>query len=388
MNNLKLLKGGWEWAMRLVLIVFGVLLGAGMVTLVVANHDANTIHACVSQAGSPSQAQNMQGQGNVGSVRIVNSPADCGNQETPVEWNIVGPQGPPGPTGPQGPQGIQGPQGLPGEPGPPGPQGEQGPPGPPAPPPINADMVDGFDAYANPVPNALLALDGAGRFPASVITQGSGSGLDADTVDGFEASAFSPFNHNHDGLYVNEGQPNSITTAMLVNDAVTADKIPDALRTFTIAAAYGGQVAGTTNVPCDSHASIMEIHRFAASGFTECGMYFSMPMDYASGDVVLNLHWWQHDHPGTVVLSRVMWTTDRLTGVSTLLGEVFFTLDTSSTVGQPQPEGVLEIVIPSQNVIPGNSYYITVRRYGDDAADTAGRWVLNSGLWGEYLSNR
>ena len=56
-----------------------------------------------------------------GDVRIVESHADCRRNETPVRWNVRGPEGPRGPVGPQGPQGPQGPE---------GPQGAQGPPGP------------------------------------------------------------------------------------------------------------------------------------------------------------------------------------------------------------------------------------------------------------------
>ena len=52
---------------------------------------------------------------NGNNVRIVDSPDDCRNNETPVQWNTQGPPGPPGADGQDGAQ---------------GPQGEQGPPGP------------------------------------------------------------------------------------------------------------------------------------------------------------------------------------------------------------------------------------------------------------------
>jgi hypothetical protein len=54
---------------------------------------------------------------NNGSLRIVDNPATCKNNETAVSWSQTGPQGA---QGPQGTQGIQGPQ---------GPQGSQGPAG-------------------------------------------------------------------------------------------------------------------------------------------------------------------------------------------------------------------------------------------------------------------
>ncbi len=63
-----------------------------------------------------------------GDVRIVDSHDDCRRNETPVRWNVQGPEGPRGAVGPQGPQGPSGPQG---ERGAAGPQGEQGPQGEP-----------------------------------------------------------------------------------------------------------------------------------------------------------------------------------------------------------------------------------------------------------------
>jgi hypothetical protein len=68
-----------------------------------------------------------------GNMRLVDAGEVCHNNETRVQWNVVGPQGPAGPQGPvgqQGPQGATGPQGLTGDPGPAGPAGAAGPAGP------------------------------------------------------------------------------------------------------------------------------------------------------------------------------------------------------------------------------------------------------------------
>lgn len=54
----------------------------------------------------------------------------------------------------------------------------------------NADTVDGFHAFALPTANSLLPLDGATKFPNSVLYTGSGNGLDADFVDGIDSSSF------------------------------------------------------------------------------------------------------------------------------------------------------------------------------------------------------
>lgn len=61
--------------------------------------------------------------------------ADCKNNDSPLTWNITGPQGPKGDkgdTGEQGPIGLTGPQGIQGEKGDIGLIGQQGEPGLPA----------------------------------------------------------------------------------------------------------------------------------------------------------------------------------------------------------------------------------------------------------------
>jgi hypothetical protein len=70
------------------------------------------IHACVK---------------NDGTLYLVPDPEECKKNETPLTWNIIGPQGPQGEQGIQGPQGEPGPQGDPGPEGPQGPEGEPGP---------------------------------------------------------------------------------------------------------------------------------------------------------------------------------------------------------------------------------------------------------------------
>jgi hypothetical protein len=66
-----------------------------------------------------------------GNLRMVDSLDECRRNETPVLWNIRGPQGPTGEIGPQGIEGQVGPQGPQGNEGPAGRQGEQGEQGPP-----------------------------------------------------------------------------------------------------------------------------------------------------------------------------------------------------------------------------------------------------------------
>ncbi len=92
-----------------------------------------TIQACVSsyvRAGSPKVPPVRLGDG---SIRIVDSPAECTDRETPLTWSQRGPVGPTGTAGPQGPAGPAGATGPAGSAGPPGPAGVQGPAGVPGP---------------------------------------------------------------------------------------------------------------------------------------------------------------------------------------------------------------------------------------------------------------
>jgi len=58
----------------------------------------NVIHGCVSRL--------------FGILRIVSSPGQCLNGETPISWNQTGPQGPQGPKGDTGATGPMGPAGV------------------------------------------------------------------------------------------------------------------------------------------------------------------------------------------------------------------------------------------------------------------------------------
>jgi hypothetical protein len=78
--------------------------------------NTSTINACADRSGA---------------LRLVLPDKPCGTRETPVSWNVVGPQGLPGLPGPQGMPGLIGPQGPPGGAGPTGGSGPSGPQGVP-----------------------------------------------------------------------------------------------------------------------------------------------------------------------------------------------------------------------------------------------------------------
>lgn len=56
---------------------------------------------------------------------------------------------------------------------------------------------------------------------------GAASGLDADLFDGLDSTAFASSSHNHDTAYVNEGQADSVTSAMITNGAVSSSDLQD-----------------------------------------------------------------------------------------------------------------------------------------------------------------
>ena len=81
-----------------VLVVVAALLLIGGSTWVFAHGgDVNLIHACVNNSS--------------GTLKIVGPNASCKNNETALDWGIVGPAGTAGPQGPAGPQGELGPAG-------------------------------------------------------------------------------------------------------------------------------------------------------------------------------------------------------------------------------------------------------------------------------------
>ena len=79
-----------------------------------ASTSGGVIHACVRENGE---------------IRIVADAKYCIRGETPLQWNIVGPQGPKGDTGAPGPAGASGAQGPKGDTGATGPIGPAGPQG-------------------------------------------------------------------------------------------------------------------------------------------------------------------------------------------------------------------------------------------------------------------
>src|SRR3982750_3734061 len=103
MNNTLLRRAGIAGLSLLALVLLVI------VPLSVAANNPNVLEACINPGN--------------GGMRLVDATTTCHNNETRVQWNIVGPEGPIGPPGATGPQGVAGPQGTTGAQGPVGPVG-------------------------------------------------------------------------------------------------------------------------------------------------------------------------------------------------------------------------------------------------------------------------
>lgn len=146
-----------------------------------------------------------------GKLRVVTSASRCTGKETAISFNregrpgrdgldgaagARGSDGAPGPAGATGAAGQVGPAGAPGATGPAGPTGASGPAGQSvtaAAEPVGANCPAGGVKYTS-ASGSHYVCNATAESSASVLAKllavdGSGSGLDADTVDGFNVGA-------------------------------------------------------------------------------------------------------------------------------------------------------------------------------------------------------
>jgi Collagen triple helix repeat (20 copies) len=139
-----------------------------------------------------------------GDLRIVESHEECRRNETPVRWNVRGPQGPRGEIGPQGLPGPRGEQGPQGEQGPAGPQGPAGEPGP----------------KGETGPQGARGPAGPGFSGTQYYTVGSGDLRGVTPAS--QVLAF-PAGPSPRGIYVNSGEPRLIAGVHLPQNAVISE---------------------------------------------------------------------------------------------------------------------------------------------------------------------
>lgn len=88
-----------RYGLAFVTLIAGLAVGLGASAFAHHNGSTTTIHACVATKD--------------GAVRILSPGGTCDEKkETPIQWNVQGPQGPPGPQGAKGDPGPTGPAGT------------------------------------------------------------------------------------------------------------------------------------------------------------------------------------------------------------------------------------------------------------------------------------
>ncbi len=85
-----------------------------------------------------------------------------------------------------------------------------------------ADTVDGFHAAAAPAANTLLPLNGAGKFPNSVLMTGAGNGLDADLLDGQHGAFYQNASNLNAGTLPSARLSGSYTNALTFSNAANS----------------------------------------------------------------------------------------------------------------------------------------------------------------------
>ncbi|HVK87873.1 MAG TPA: hypothetical protein VM513_27325 [Kofleriaceae bacterium] len=168
----------------------------GAATFASSTTEDNTIHGCVSANGG---------------LRIVESSGLCRNGETPLVWNIEGPQGP---VGPEGAAGAAGPEGPMGPAGPQGVLGPEGPAGPPGPGLNRAAEYIVTDTIAVVAPTTMTCAD-----PGDVM-------LDCLCVDGSSEQTLVPVVHDAEGdhcVCASDAPPTRVTARCLAAGGVGTD---------------------------------------------------------------------------------------------------------------------------------------------------------------------
>ena len=115
-----------------------------------------------------------------------------------------------------------------------------------------ADTVDGFHAAAAPAANTLLPLNGATKFPNSVLMTGAGNGLDADLLDGQQGAFYQNASNLNAGTIADARLSSNVA---LLNNAqtFTGAKTFSTAPSFTAAGAPFSVTSGTlvTNLNSD-----------------------------------------------------------------------------------------------------------------------------------------
>jgi hypothetical protein len=133
----------------------------------------------------------------------------------------------------------------------------------------NADTVDGFDAYATPHSNALLALDGSKHFPISVIPDNSIPGgklaYGAVTAGRLRDGAVTTSKLALGAVTAGRLADNSVTSSKITNGAIRGEDVGTPL---VIGASKSGYLVGCFNSSSTDGATGICGYDLATSGQT------------------------------------------------------------------------------------------------------------------------
>ena len=96
---------------------------------------------------------------------------------------------------------------------------------------LTQDLGDGAVAADKLAANAVDASKvGADALGGADVNEATLDGVNAASLGGIAPGGFALADHSHDSAYVNEGQPDAVTAAMMTPDSPRAMQIP--LRSF------------------------------------------------------------------------------------------------------------------------------------------------------------
>ncbi|MHC4597786.1 MAG: hypothetical protein ACYS47_02160, partial [Planctomycetota bacterium] len=157
--------------------------------------------------------------------------------------------------------------------------------------PTDADTVDSLHASATATANMLYPLDANALFPVAVITQGSGSTLDADLLDGQDSAAFAASGHTH-ATYVDLASAQTITGVKTFNpSAGTVPFAVDASKTGMVqylnADQVDGQDASAFALASHTHANYLQKNVTDGWGHASAGGTLTLGNSAGGADTVI-----------------------------------------------------------------------------------------------------
>ncbi len=322
---------------------------------------------------------------NNGDLRVLAGPTDiCGQNETPLDWNItgvagpqgltgatgvvgaIGAQGPIGPTGPVGPQGLAGATGATGAAGPQGLTGATGAVGP-------QGLTGATGATGAVGPTGLTGATGASGAVGPAGVQGVAGPIGPAGPEG------TPGPQGPAGVQGPVG-PMGSPGPMGVQGPIGLQGPSGTPAAITRSAACGVIGGSPTEFGV----------RLFSSGTTVVTYWCALGSDYGAGDLKISEWYRQHDQVGNTVFSI---STLRMTQGVLPTNNVspHFANGIGPASMPPIPQECCFIlhsyVVPGGSLAGGDAFWVQLTRFGDDPNDTMGRLDLIA-VTVEYMASQ